>query len=401
MVSRKAGRLACLDSPPVTRDDSTDGLTRRRLLEALGAAGAGAALGGLPVDALAAAARAPAPPFYGQHQAGIVTPAQARLNLAALDVTATSRAELRDLMRAWSSSAARMCARERSSHLTLTFGLGPGLFDPARGFGLAAARPRGLQQLPPFPGDALDPVISGGDLMVQACAGDPGVALRAVQQLVADAGGAATLRWQQAGFGRSSSTSRRQATPRNLMGFKDGTNNLKAEDGAAMRRSVWVGPRDRPAWLRDGSYLVVRRIRMRLDEWNSTPVHRQERVIGRHKRSGAPLGGRREHDPVDLNAGVSSGNPRIPTDAHIRLASPHANGGTGILRRSYNYSDGDADSGLVFLAFQRHPRQFIAIQHRLGQHDDALGNFIVHEASAVFACPPGARRGGFVGAGLL
>jgi deferrochelatase/peroxidase EfeB len=148
--------------------------------------------------------------------------------------------------------------------------------------------------------------------------------------------------------------------------------------------------------MRGGSYLVVRRIRMKLDAWNATPVNRQERVIGRRKRSGAPLGGQREFDPVDLNAGVASGNPVIPADAHIRLASPHANGGVRILRRSYNTSD-----GLLFIAFQRHPRQFAAIQQRLGERQDALGSFIVHEGSAVFACPPGARRGGFVGDGLL
>jgi deferrochelatase/peroxidase EfeB len=380
-----------------------DGITRRRLLEAFGLAGAGLALGG---DALAApAARAPAPSFYGAHQAGIATPAQQRLHFAAFDVTAANGKELRDLMRAWSTQAARMTSRERSSRLTITFGLGPGLFQRGR-YGLAGKRPRGLARLPAFAGDSLDPARSGGELAVQACANDPAVALQAVQRLASAGAGAATLRWTQAGFGRSSSTSRSQQTPRNLMGFKDGTNNIKAEDRAAMKRHVWVGAPDSPVWLRGGSFLVVRRIRMKLDEWDATPVARQERVIGRHKKSGAPLGGRHEHDRVDLNAGVSKGDPTIPTDAHIRLASPQANSGKRILRRSYNFSDGVADdgkldAGLLFLAYLRHPRQFIAIQRRLGQRDDALGNFIVHEASAVFACPPGARPGGFVGEGLL
>jgi deferrochelatase/peroxidase EfeB len=357
-------------------------------------------LGGLRADALAAPARIP---FYGRHQAGIATPAQARLRFAAFDSIAADRAELRDLMRAWSATAARLCRAERSSRLTITFGFGPGLFDEDR-FGLRAARPAALSPLPAVHGDALDPARSGGDLCVQACADDPDVSLHAVRRLSSE--DAVALRWSQAGFGRASSTTRRQRTPRNLMGFKDGTNNLRGDDPASMARHVWVGPRDRPPWLRDGSYLVVRRIRMRLTEWDATPVHLQERVIGRRKRTGAPLGGSHEHDPVDLNAGVSGGNPTIPTDAHIRLASPHANGGTEILRRSYNFSDGVApdgqlDAGLLFLAFERHPRQFIAIQRRLGERDDALGNFIVHEASAVFAVPPGARRGGWVGEGLV
>jgi Dyp-type peroxidase family len=135
---------------------------------------------------------------------------------------------------------------------------------------------------------------------------------------------------------------------------------------------------------------------MKLDDWNAIPVERQERIIGRHKESGAPLGGKREFDQADFDAGVEKGDPVIPTDSHIRLSSPHANGGKMLLRRSYNFSD-----GLLFLAYQRNPRQFIAIQRRLGERDDALGEFIVHEGSALFACPPKAKPHGFVGDTLL
>jgi len=49
------------------------------------------------------------------------------------------------------------------------------------------------------------------------------------------------MRWSQLGFGRTSTTSRGQDTPRNLMGFKDGTANIRAEDTDAMRDFVWVG----------------------------------------------------------------------------------------------------------------------------------------------------------------
>src|SRR5436190_848612 len=195
----------------------------------------------------------------------------------------------------------------------------------AAGAGLAAS-------LPP---EAFAPAKSGGDLAIQACADDAAVAEAAVKRLTA--GHPVTARWSLAGFGRASSTSSRQRTPRNLMGFKDGTNNVKADDGKAMAQHVWVAARDHPAWLRAGSYLVARRIRMKLDEWDATSVHDQERVIGRHKQSGAPLGGKHEHDPPNLRAGVSRGDPVIPTDAHIRLSSPDANGGMRLLRRSYNY----------------------------------------------------------------
>jgi deferrochelatase/peroxidase EfeB len=360
-----------------------DGITRRRLLGVLGAAGAGVSVGRLPIALAEAAPR---------HQAGIATPAQSRLRFAAFDATAANRKELRDLMREWSAEAARLSKKHRADRLTVTFGFGPSLFDSR--YGLASRKPAALNDLPAFFGDALDPAICGGDLAVQVCADDEDVAVAALRKLAAN--GAVSQRWVVAGFGRASSTRHSQRTPRNLMGFKDGTNNVAGDDPVAMRHSIWVGPRDNPKWLRGGSYLVARRIRMKLDDWNATPVHRQERVIGRHKKSGAPLGGKHEHDQADFDAGVREGNPVIPTDAHIRLSSPQANGGKLLLRRSYNYSE-----GLLFLAYQRNPRQFIGIQRRLGERDDALGEFIVHEGSALFACPPGSRKDGFIGDALL
>jgi deferrochelatase/peroxidase EfeB len=336
------------------------GFTRRRLLEA---AGAGVALAGLPPAAFGTAAKL-------RHQAGIATPEQPRLLFAALDASAANRKELRDLMREWTLTARRLSTHGR----TITLGFGPSLFGR---YGLP--RPHALKPLPAFAGDELDPAKSGGDLAIQICGDD-------VELLERFPG--AKLRWAVRGHHRKNR--------RNNMGFKEGANNIAPDDPVAMSHDVWVGAKDRPAWMRGGSYLVARRIRIDMQAWNATPVHRQERIIGRHKQSSAPLGGKHEHDQVDFERGVTRGDPVIPNDAHIRLASPHANGGTMLLRRSYNI-----DEGLLFLAFQRHPRQFIAIQRRLGQSDDAMSRFIVHEGSALFACPPAARKNGFVGEGLL
>jgi deferrochelatase/peroxidase EfeB len=330
-------------------------LTRRRLLEV---AGAGVAIAGLPSSALAAA-RKP------RHQAGIATPEQPRLEFAALDVTAANRKELRDLMKAWTATARKLSTHGR----TITFGFGPALFDR---YGLP--RPQALQPLPAFTGDQLDPAKCGGDLAIQICGHDAGVLNHFV------AGHPVSVRWALAGHHRKDR--------RNNLGFKEGSNNIAGDDPVAMRYSVWVGANDKPAWMRGGSYLVARRIRIELDAWDATSVEEQERIIGRMKQSGAPLGGRHEHDQVDFQA--------LPPDAHIRLASPDENGGKMLLRRSYN-----TDEGLLFLAYQRHPRQFVAIQRRLVEHHDALAQFIVHEGSALFACPPAPRRGGFVGEGLL
>jgi deferrochelatase/peroxidase EfeB len=93
--------------------------------------------------------------------------------------------------------------------------------------------------------------------------------------------------------------------------------------------------------------------------------------------------------------------------AHVRLASPSINDGERILRRGYSFTDGvdeslgELEAGLFFICFQRDPRrQFVPIQRRLGS-SDALNEYIKHVGSAVFAVPPGARKGGYVGETLL
>jgi deferrochelatase/peroxidase EfeB len=359
--------------------------------------------------------------FHGRHQAGIATPAQDRLHFAAFDVEDGLRAEdLGGLLRAWSAAAGRMTtgrpvgdANQEAiappqdtgealgltpARLTVTFGVGPSLFDDR--FGLTDRRPAALRDLPALPGDELDPERSGGDLCVQACADDPQVAFHAVRNLARIGRGGVTVRWSQLGFGRTSSTSRAQVTPRNLMGFKDGTANLKAEDVDALARHVWVGG-DRsgePPWLRDGTYLVARRIRMLIEVWDRASLGDQEQTIGRHKASGAPLGERDEFAALRVG--------RLPADSHVRLAAPSSNGGAALLRRGYSFTDGlddrlgQLDAGLFFLSFQRDPEAFIRVQRRLGSND-ALNEYIKHVGSGVWAIPPGARRGGYVGEGLF
>jgi deferrochelatase/peroxidase EfeB len=369
-------------------------------------------------------------PFYGPQQAGIATPAQEFLDFAAFDVTGNSLDDLRGILREWTAASAALAAgrsyepaAEKAdvaptdtgeavgvgpSRLTITIGFGPSLFGSGAEdrFGLARKRPRKLAPLPAFRGESLDPDRSGGDLCVQACADDPQVSFHAIHVLARLASGAATLRWTQPGFGRTSSTSRTQQTPRNLMGFKDGTDNIRAEDGDAMEEFVWAQLSDRPSWMAGGSYLISRRIQILFDVWDATSLEGQERVIGRQKLSGAPLGGNDEYDPVDLDA-RRGGAPVVPADAHIRLASSSYNDRQRILRRGYSYSEpseagsGQIDAGLFFICFQRDPeRQFIPLQRRLAA-SDALNHHTLHTASAIFACPPGCKPGGFVGEGLF
>jgi deferrochelatase/peroxidase EfeB len=405
-------------------------LTRRRLLASagVGAAALGVGGGGLLAGRQLADASdggTGSVPFYGEHQAGIDTPAQDRLHFAAFDLLSEDPAELRELMRAWTVAAAEATAGELvgevndvqlappddtgetfgllPSRLTVTFGFGPSLFEK-RGLGLAGKRPAALKPLPAMSADALNLGESGGDICVQACCDDPQVAFHAIRNLARIGRGTVAMRWSQLGFGRTASTSRNQETPRNLMGMKDGTANIRAEDGEAMERFVWVGD-EGPAWLRGGTYLVARRIRMLLEVWDRSSLRDQERSIGRHKYSGAPLGGEDEFEPLPLDA-RRNGHPVIPVDAHIRLASARENDGARILRRGYSFTDGvdeslgELEAGLFFISFQRDPEQFIAIQRRLGTFD-ALNEYIKHVGSALFAVPPGVSPGGYVGEDLL
>ncbi|WP_241387545.1 iron uptake transporter deferrochelatase/peroxidase subunit [Rhodococcus sp. CH91] len=409
-------------------------MSRRQLF---GAVGAGAVLAG--TGAVVGRLTAPDSPdaqvvsFRDTHQAGIVTPAQDRMHFVAFDVTTDSRDELVAMLRKWTDMAERMTAGEEATEggatsageynppsdtgealdlpaakLTLTIGFGPSLFEVngTDRFGVAGLRPAALTDLPKFTGDALEPARCGGDIAIQACADDPQVAVHAIRNLARVGFGVVAVRWSQLGFGRTSSTSTGQVTQRNLFGFKDGTRNIKAEDGSAVAQHVWVDSQDDQEWMAGGSYLVARRIRMLIEPWDRTTLNEQERVVGRSKDSGAPLGGENEFDDLQLAAKGAGGRPVIDDDAHVRLASAEELGGIRILRRGYNFTDGSdglghLDAGLFFVAYCRDPqKQFVPMQQALARND-ALNEYIEHVGSAVFAVPPGVGEGGYWGSTLF
>ncbi|GAB3579795.1 iron uptake transporter deferrochelatase/peroxidase subunit [Leifsonia lichenia] len=430
------------NAPAAGGTGSTSGLSRRGLLGLAGAAAAGAAVvgvgAGIAVDrtVLGASTDASATyPFYGEHQAGITTPAQDRLHFATFDVVdGLDRAGLVELLQDWTTAAARMTQGRPAGKygpasgpvdappddtgealdlpaggLTLTFGFGPTLFETADGrdrFGIASRRPAALVDLPHFPGDALQDALVGGDICVQACSDDPQVAVHAIRNLSRIAFGRATIRWSQLGFGRTSSTSRSQTTPRNLFGFKDGTANIKSEDTAVVADQVWAGSAGGDEWMRGGSYLVARKIRMVIETWDRQQLGEQERIIGRDKGEGAPLSGGTEFSEPNFLALSPTGGTKIDPDSHVRLAHPKTNNGAQLLRRGYNFVDGNDElgrlnAGLFFIAFQSDPRkQFIPIQLQLAKND-AMNEYVKHVGSGIFAVPPGARSGSFVGAPLF
>ena len=239
------------------------GAVRRRALLvglALGGAVVGAvlALGGAVVGAVLALGLPRLPgsaapgviSFYGEHQAGIATPPQGVVFVAAFDLTTTSLDDLRELLKRWTTVSARLTSGRNElsashaplsppadtgetygyapSRLTMTFGAGPSLFDGR--FGLARLRPAALVSLPPFLGDRLQPELSNGDLGVQICADDAQVSFHALRELVRAARGVAVLRWSQQGFQPTPEANTARQTARNLQGFKDGTGNVDTRD---------------------------------------------------------------------------------------------------------------------------------------------------------------------------
>ncbi|WP_031071796.1 iron uptake transporter deferrochelatase/peroxidase subunit [Streptomyces sp. NRRL S-118] len=411
---------------------STDNLdiSRRALLGTVGAAGAtGVLLGAAGGAAAYAATSSSAPaggalatvgstavPFHGAHQAGIVQPLQARGHLVAFDLApGAGRKEAAALMRRWSAAAELLMAGRPAGDgdtgvaldagpcsLTVTFGFGASFFDRT---GLVARRPAELDPLPPFSSDRLDPKRSGGDLWVQIGADDALVAFHALRTIQKEAGAAARVRWQMNGFNRSPGATAHPMTARNLMGQVDGTRNPKPSEPDFDER-IFVPAGGPQPWMAGGSYAVVRRIRMLLDDWEKLSLHRQEQVIGRRKADGAPLTGGSETTELDLDRTGPDGRPVIPDNAHARISAPEQNGGAAMLRRPFSFHDGigpdgTPDAGLLFIAWQADPlRGFVPVQRKLDR-GDALSPFIRHESSGLFAVPGGPSRGEYVGQRLL
>jgi dye decolorizing peroxidase len=417
-------------------DPGRTGFSRRRLLRTgtvVGAGGLLAGTAGVAGAALVADLNPSAAPqatglvpaaaagnaqlaFYGTHQPGILTPAQSQSRLIAFDlVPGVTRGQVGGLLLAWAQiAAAGMAARPFADDDAMALGRGPASLTVTTGFGaslltslgLSAQLPAALAPLPAFFGDQLDPDSSDGDLSVLVSGNDGLVIAHALRAIVRAAAGVAAQRWQISGFADSpGSLPEPTATGRNLMGQLDGTDNPNpAQPGFAA--NVFVDQGGDPAWMRGGSYLVVRRIRMLLDQWDQLSRTRQEEVIGRRKDTGAPLSGGGEHTPPDYSAQTATGALTIAPDAHIRLANPPANQGATILRRGFSYDrglrpDGAPDAGLLFLAYQSDPRTgFVPIQQHLAGAD-ALSSLIVHESSALFAVPGGCAPGGYPGQHLI
>ncbi|MEZ7155974.1 iron uptake transporter deferrochelatase/peroxidase subunit [Streptomyces sp. MAD19A] len=405
-------------------ESAASGISRRRLLGTAGATGLvlGAAGGAVGYAAAPSGATplssvgATEVPFHVKHQPGITEPLQSRGHLLAFDLApGAGRREAAALLRRWSDTARRLMAGEFEaegdsdvardagpSSLTLTFGFGHSFFART---GLEQQRPTALDPLPAFSSDRLDRARSDGDLWVQIGADDALVAFHALRAVQKDAGAAARVRWQMTGFNRSPGATAHPMTTRNLMGQVDGTRNPKPQEPDFDER-IFVPEQGEPAWMANGSYVVVRRIRMLLDDWEKLSLREQEGVIGRRKADGAPLSGGDEKTDMDLEKTDAQGNLVVPINAHARITRPDQNGGAAMLRRPFSYhdgidADGTPDAGLLFVCWQADPlRGFVPVQRKLDR-GDALTPFVRHETSGLFAVPGGAAEGEYVGQALL
>lgn len=396
-------------------------ISRRQLFGLAGSAGIGAVVAA-PVTYTITAQQLDAShtgvAFFGEHQAGITTPIQDHGYFAIFSAVTGDGGTLRSTLREMSLAAERMTRGDGAgligpvdgvldappddtgealglppSRLTVTIGYGNSIFDGR--FGLAARKPSGLIEMPVFARDNADGINRNGDIMVQICADNQQVAFHAARNLIRIAKGVLVVTWAQAGFsGSSHSGSQAPTTPRNLLGFKDGTANLNTSDQDQVDRWLWTDDE----WFSGGTYAAVRRFNFAVETWDRAPLREQQDIFGRTKDTGAPLSGGTEFSEPDFDASSDSGEPSIAKDAHMRLAHPSRHGGAKILRRAFNFAGGVDEvgrlsAGLLFVSFQKSlTDQFVPIQRALS-NSDLLNEYIVVTASAAFACPPGLTRG--------
>ncbi|MDU2938312.1 MAG: iron uptake transporter deferrochelatase/peroxidase subunit [Enterobacteriaceae bacterium] len=413
--------------------------SRRRLLKHIGALGGALVVGGgCPVahaakpqsapGTLSPDARMETQPFYGSHQAGILTPQQAAMMLVAFDVLASDKAELERLLRLLTRRFAFLTTGGPApqtpnprlpptdsgilgkfiapDNLTMTLSLGQSLFDDR--FGLAKQAPKKLQKMTRFPNDSLDAALCHGDLLLQICANTQDTVIHALRDIIKHTPDLLSVRWKREGFiSDHAARSKGKETPINLLGFKDGTANPDSQDNALMEEVVWVtAEQGEPAWTTGGSYQAVRIIQFHVEFWDRTPLKEQQTIFGRDKATGAPLGMQKEHDTPDY--AQDPDGEVIALDSHIRLANPRTpqTQSSLMMRRGYSYSlgvthSGQLDMGLLFVCYQHDlEKGFLTVQKRL--NGEALEEYIKPIGGGFFFVLPGVQNAeSYLGQALL
>ena len=359
-------------------------------------------------------------PFYGVHQAGIVTPRPANGMIVSCDLIAQTPKEFEQFLRQLTERIVFLTSGGSfpqvddklppadsgilgpdilPDNLTITVAFGASLFSNRPW--LEPFKPKHLQRMTSFANDALDSQLCHGDLSIQFSSNTADTNIHALRDLLKNLTDYLVLRWKQEGSvpmilprpdGKTESA-------RNFLGFRDGSANPASSDKELMQRVVWVSKDSgEPEWAESGTYQAVRIIRNFVERWDRTPLGEQERIMGRKKMSGAPFNGREEHDEPDYSNDPDGAVTRL--DSHIRLANPrdaiakeHL-----ILRRPFNYSNGvtksgHLDQGLLFIAYQSNlEKGFIAVQNRL--KGEPLEEYIKPVGGGYFYVLPGVQNPG-------
>jgi len=397
------------------------GISRRGFVT--GALGTGAAVGAGSLVGCSASQEGPSSeaakrfvPFEGAYQTGITAlPIPEQGLIASFNVLSEDRAALSATLKGLTEEIRALMAgqpvetrdptyppvdsgilgdKPPGDNLSIVGGVGASLFDDR--FGLADRKPKELVTMGFLANDRLDPNLSHGDISIIFEAGHHDTMQFALRQLMRRTRSDLVLRWMVDGYARGigAGQASEAGTPRNLLGFKDGTANLDVNDSAVMDRHVWVSADDgEPDWAVGGSYQALRIIRMFVEFWDRTQLVEQEALIGRAKVSGDPLGLSGEFTDPDYPSDPDG--LRIPLDAHVRLANPRtpATEDNLILRRGFNYSRGfdgagRLDQGLAFIAYQRSlDKGFLPVQARLT--GEPLEEYIMPVGGGFFFMLPG------------
>lgn len=387
---------------------STSRVSRRGFFAGVGLAGATTVLASCAQQDSAAQAENPAVPepisFDGKHQAGIAEAPQAQAILISYDVRRTDdlRTTVSRLLRIWTEDARSLCEgghpladlepemNHAAARLSITCGIGPALLKDL-GVEKSSQVPAWVRKytkgIPAFSADRLQEQWNGGDLILQVCGEQATSVAHAARHLTRAGASYCTPRWTQRGFVDTPSGE----TPRNLLGFKDGT--AQPRDERDWNEAIWdeFG----------GSAMVVRRVVFDIPGWEQLSRADRELAFGRDMKTGAPLGGTDEFEDVDVSKSDATGLPFIDPKSHVGIA---AGEGTNMRRRAYNWDNDvtvDAESGLIFIAFQNDPdNAFTPLQHKLSDND-RMNTWMTHIGSAIFWVFPGTTEGSHWGETLL
>lgn len=405
------------------------------------------------------ALRVPLPAPTGQHQSGITDPLwpvetppgvdeadyadyrgrvakQNFCSVIAADVTRGAELEptlreLSDFIRGQldrKPSEAHMRPLDRvpaSYRVTITVGFGASLFLTRDGddrFGLSGQRPRWLRAMPSFFGDAEEfrPTDSESDLLLSVSSDHPYVNAAIVRDLAAGRVRGLEVARVETGFHRPDQ--------REFLRFDDGIDNLRNLPGSSdLDDHVYVSEGDdEPAWCVGGSYMVYRKIREKLRDWDGRSDKEQSRMIGRVKATGEPLSTKKT-GPQNMTP-VFEGDTKTPLTAHIRKVQPRRQGldfmgcddlTRRFLRRPYPFFDGVDDEGQVvvglhFLAFMKSLRDQFEWVTEMWQTNpdfpepntgrDALFEHGILKTveGGYFFCPPAPKNANdYIGSGLF